>query len=118
VKHAKSLGGFYTYMRSARHGTRKGTVVVNADRIKALDELGFDWEIKNASFKDRIEDLKAFKAKHGHVRVTVKQDKSLSTFCSNMRSALRTGTMIEDRIKLLGELGFTWGTRASYSKNT
>ena len=65
------------------------------------------------SFEERIDTLKAFKAKHGHVRVTAKQDKSLAKFCDNMKSArrrTRKGTVInDDRIKALDELGFDWG---------
>jgi len=76
-----------------------------------LDELGYTWG-KFKSFEERIEELKAFKEKHGHVRVTVKHDKSLVLFCTNMRGARRgtkTGMVItEDRIKALDELGFAW----------
>jgi len=111
VKHDKSLALLCTNMRGARRGTRTGPVITE-DRIKALDELGFAWD-KNKSFEERIEDLKAFKEKHGHIRVTEKHDKSLSNFCKNMRSA-RRGTkqgkvITEDRIKALDELGFEWG---------
>ena len=64
------------------------------------------------SFEERIEELEAFKAKHGHVRVTLKQDKSLANFCDDMR-CVRRGTakrrvIAEDRMKALDELGFKW----------
>ena len=75
--------------------------------MKALDELGFDWgrKTKAKSFEERIEDLKAFHAKHGHVRVTVEHSQSLASFCTHMRSA-RRGTrngycITEDRMKAL-----------------
>jgi len=105
----------------SRNETRTSRTVITEDRIKALDELGFDWGRKTTwgrktaveSFEERIEDLKAFKAKHGHVRVAVTHDKSLATFCTKMRCARRTGltmTITEDRIKALdGELGFERG---------
>ena len=63
------------------------------------------------SFDERLEALKVFREKHGHVRVTVKHDKSLGWFCTNMRSAGRgkgNMTITEDRIKALNELGFEW----------
>jgi len=111
VKHDKSLGKFCASMRSARRGTG-ATMTMNEDRIKALDELGFNWGNKKKSFEERIEELKAFKAKHGHVRVTLKQDKSLANFCDDMR-CVRRGTakrrvIAEDRMKALDELGFKW----------
>jgi len=68
-------------------------------------------------FEERIGELNLFKAKHGHVRVPVKQDKSLAIFCQAMRATRRvttktTRTLItEDRIKALDELGFDWGGR-------
>jgi len=124
VKQDKVLGKFCVNMRSARRGKENGTgtsrTVITEDRIKALDELGFDWgektktKAKAKSFEDRIEELKAFKAKHGHVHVTVKQDKSLVTFCKNTRAARRgtrgTGRMpiTDNRISALDELGFDW----------
>jgi len=74
-----------------------------------LDELGFDWGRKTKAklFEERLEELKAFKATHGHVRVTVKHDNSLAKFCTTMRCARRgngKGHVInEDRIKALDE---------------
>ena len=56
------------------------------------------------SFEERLEELKAFKTKHGHVRVTAKHDKILHSFCAKMRSAPRGAgimTITEDRIKAL-----------------
>jgi len=108
AKHDESLSTFCTNMRCARRtGT---TMIITEDRIKALDELGFDWGEKNTAFEERIEELKTFKAKHGHVRVTMKQDKSLGRFCKTMRAdrrGTRTGKFItEDRSKALDELGF------------
>jgi len=44
---------------------------------------------KKKSFEDGLEELKAFKAKHGHVRVTLAHDKSLAAFCKSVRCARR-----------------------------
>ena len=43
-KQDKSLSDFCKNMRFRRRGTRKGSVLT-ADRIKGLDDLGFDWEV-------------------------------------------------------------------------
>jgi len=50
VKQDKSLGKFCKNMRSARRGTAAPRMVLNEDRIKALDELGFIWGFKTTSF--------------------------------------------------------------------
>ena len=67
------------------------------------------------SFEERIEELKAFKEKHGHVGVTSRFDQSLGKFCENMRCT-RRGTWRQNQkpmavniIKALDELGFEWG---------
>jgi len=113
LKQDKSLGKFCQHTRSARRG--KGTRSITDNRIKALDELGFEWGDKKKTFDERLEDLQAFKEKHGHVRVTEKHDKSLAMFCRDMRSArrgTRKGKVItEDIIKRLDELGFYWGDK-------
>jgi len=92
LKQDKSLGKFCATMRTARRGKGTGRVI-NEDRIKALDELGFTWadkdKTKTKSFEKRIEELKAFKEKHGHVHVTFKHDKSLASFCADIRCARR-----------------------------
>ena len=118
-KHDKSLNGFCQNMRAARRGTKPGKVITE-NRIKALDELGFTWEDKLKSFEKRVEELKAFKEKHGHVRVTGKHDKSLHRFCADVKSA-RRGTkpgkvITEDRIKALDELGFAWKMNKSFEE--
>ena len=112
VKHDTRFYEFCVNMRSARRNPGTGMTITD-DRIKALDELGFTWEGKRKSFEKRIEELQAFKAKHGHVRVALNHDKRLYDFCGNMRYARRnpgTGmTITEDRINALDELGFEWG---------
>jgi len=114
MKQDKSLYKFIANMRTSRHGTGNVRTVINEDRIKALDELGFDWEGRNKSFEERTEELKAFKAEHGHVHVTLKQDKSLGKFCKGMRAARRgkgTISITDNRFKALDELGFQWGDK-------
>ena len=41
----------------------------------------------NTQFFDRVEELKAYKEKHGHLIVRQKEDKTLYNFCVNMRQA-------------------------------
>jgi len=67
----------HTSMRRDRRRTRT-RIAITEDRIKALDELGFEWKDAPKSFEERREELDAFKEKHGHVCVTVKHDKSLA----------------------------------------
>lgn len=64
-------------------------------------------------FESRVEQLKAFKKKHGHLRVKAKDDKSLHAFCSNVRNSFRNPgnvgiKLTQERIKSLDVIGFDW----------
>ena len=64
------------------------------ERVASLDALGFDWTListhakyNTKSFEERIEDLRSYREKHGHLNVRTSENKSLAAFCSNMRYA-------------------------------
>ena len=65
------------------------------------------------SFSDRIEDLKAYKEKHGNLNVLSTEDQSLATFVSNIRHAKKhpdkaSMKLSPERIAELEALGFAW----------
>ena len=65
------------------------------------------------SFSERIDELKAFKAKHGHMHVHKSDNPSLYAWMANVKSAYnnpgRTQFLItEDRIASLDAIGFDW----------
>jgi len=93
--------------------------LLNDDEVSGQEKNGSHLEARRRqsttkAVEERIEELQTFKAEHRHVRVTLKQDKSLHGFCKTMRSSRRgkrkgCGYVInEDRIKALDELGFEW----------
>jgi len=116
----QKLASFCVRMREARRKPTPRGRIITEERIKALDELGFQWNDLHQlttgqvrSFEQRIDQLKAFKELHGHLRVTGTLDLKLASFCGRMREARRkptsAGTIItEERIKALDELGFEW----------
>ena len=72
--------------------------------------------VQPKTFEQHIEQLKAFKEAHGHLRVTRSLDKNLASFCRAKRQARRkptsTGKSItEEKIKALDELGFEWNVQ-------
>ena len=94
------------------------------DRIASLDALGFDWEVKEQkatatkSFAQRLEDLLAYKEKHGHTHVKQKEDKSFYKFCWDMRQARKNPeksnmVLTADRTASLDALGFDWTAAAA-----
>jgi len=104
-------------LRGARRNPEKYSIKLTEARIKTLDALGFIWDVvgRTESYDDRIEQLKGFKEKHGHLRITLKHDKKLAEFCYHVRGARRNPEkyclkITEAKIKTLDELGFDWKT--------
>ena len=65
------------------------------------------------TFHERIEDLKAYKALHGHTNVRKNDDTSLFNWCANMRLAKRdpkksNALLNKGRIRALNSIGFGW----------
>ncbi|KAL9187205.1 hypothetical protein ACHAXT_010925 [Thalassiosira profunda] len=69
------------------------------------------------TFEERLQELTAFQAEHGHLNLKWDKDKSLYRFCVNIRRARRgTGSnsngglmkVTKERIAALDNLGFVW----------
>ena len=110
-----SLYDFCKNMRQARKNPEKSTMTLSDDRIASLEALGFEWnpDTKKKSFEQRIEELRTYKKKHGHINVKQSDDKSLTKFCDNIRYARKhpeksVRTLTDDRIARLDALGFEW----------
>jgi hypothetical protein len=81
----KSLYQWCAKIRSARKG--KHGLILTADRIAALDAIGFDWRSEGISFINRLDQLRAYRAQYGHSNVKLTKDKSLYHWCANKRFA-------------------------------
>ena len=116
----KRLVGWCSSMRYGRKNPEKSHKKLDEERIASLDALGFDWRLNSTrvkcnskSFEERIEDLKSYKEKHGHLNVRINADKSLAAWCSNMRYGRKspkksTIKLDEERMASLDALGFDW----------
>ena len=117
----KSLYNWCSNIRSARRNPETCKRKLTQKRIAALDAIGFDWRSekssrtreKSISFIDRVEALRQYKEKHGHLNVTFKANKSLNNWCYNIRntrSKSGEGTMklTQERIEALDAIGFDW----------
>jgi hypothetical protein len=132
-KENESLYGFCGKLRRSRTAiiTGKGTTQskLTKKRIAALDAIGFDWKPGTSStaattddtFLARVDELRVYKEKHGHLNVRQNEDLSLCNFCYTVRSARRfliTGKgahymLNGDRIAALDAIGFDWNPGAS-----
>jgi len=130
-----SLGSWCHSMRVSYRATKKQgineTPILAQEQINALDELGFDWSLKEPrqmkSFDERLEDLKEFKQNFGHTRVPTGYEKnpSLAYWCNNVKNAYKmknTGkkqyiALNQERIKALEQIGFEFGKRTRSACN-
>ena len=71
----KSLFNWCTNIRNARNKPGEGKLKLTADRITALDAIGFNWRSETTAlsasrpkwnFQDHVNSLKAYKTQHGH----------------------------------------------------
>jgi hypothetical protein len=114
----RSLTKFCVRARHARKnpGKSKSKQLTN-EQIAAFNALDFDWttqENVTRSFDERINDLKEYKQKHGHVNMKRLEDISLYQFCLGIRHSLlhveKDGKrkLMEERMGKLDALGFKW----------
>jgi len=95
---------------------------LNQVRIKALDMLGFVWNLKRdpiISWETRYEQLKLYKTEHGNCQVPKRYAKNqqLGTWVHTQRKLGRqakegkTSSISKERIELLEKLGFAWNLK-------
>ena len=118
-------------LRAIRAGTLQPvstpSLQLTEKRIKELDSIGFKWKGWK-TFDEYMDDLRDFKAKHGHCDVPFlySENKSLGYWVGKLRS-MRAGTrtykkkgsgfkesphkLTEERIAQLDKMGFKWRIR-------
>ncbi len=80
------------------------------DRLERLDKIGFVWTGTGEAWESKYAALVEYQRIHGHCRVPplFKDPPSLGHWVSRMRRFKRRGTLSEERIRRLDELGFAW----------
>jgi hypothetical protein len=98
-------------------------------QIERLDALGFQWKL-NTTFDERIEELRAFKAKFGHCNATESKSPSnkpyvsLGHWCTSIRYNRRLiekgkpshHKMSKAQIERLDALGFQWKSKIAFNE--
>ena len=89
------------------------------ERVALLDTLGFVWDSHEVSWLQRLEELEAYKSKHGHCLVpsTYPTNAQLATWvkCQRRQYKLfaegKTSNITQERIDQLNDMGFEWELR-------
>jgi hypothetical protein len=98
---------------------------MTAERIRALDGIGFKWDTTAAAWNKRIGQLREFKVQFGHCLVPSKYpgNPKLGWWVSTQRSSYRLyqegrpTSITAERIQELDEIGFKWDTAAAAAWN-
>ena len=102
-KENKSLGKWVKYIRQQfRNGK------LSDERVAVLNDIGFVWEVMDAKWTARYNELVAYKQKYGHCYVPHDYDKNidLGRWVNNVRQQFRNGQLSDERVAMLKEIGF------------
>ncbi len=97
-----------SWLIAQRMKYRQGSL--SAERIKRLDEIGFEWDFFANQWDERFDELLAYKKKYGNCNVS-SQDihhTQLFTWCSGQRYAYVNNRLSTESIERLEKIGFVW----------
>lgn len=100
---------------------------LTAERIEALDKIGFEWTVRtkdDRSWQERFDELVAFRKEHGHCNVPqrYKNNLALAEWVVNQRYQYKkvnfgnSSYLTPERIEILEKLGFEWSPGHKFSK--
>ena len=116
----KALGKWVANQRAQYRLRREGKHShLTEERIKLLNEVGFEWSPQDNSWNDLHRLLVEYEAEHGNCLVPQRysKNKALGTWVGKQRTQYRLRRegkqtpLTEDRIKLLDEVGFVWSVK-------
>ena len=90
---------------------------LSKERIAKLEDIGFLWEINNATWAMRYNELVAYKEKFGHCMVPRKDPSNLKLggWVAWQRSQYKDGKLLlKERIVKLDGIGFVWRAYESH----
>ena len=116
TKHVTATGfKLGTWCSARRQDRREGRL--SAERMAALDALGFIWDPLQQDFDRGLTELAEYVAKNGDARVPIKHLTAtgfkLGMWCSVRRKEANRGRLSAERVAALDALGFAWALRDS-----
>ena len=99
------LGRWVNKQRTAKVNNR-----LPEERMRLLDRIGFTWNQLEEDWQESYQLLKDFVEKNGHAMVP-QQHPRLGRWVAVQRRTKIKGTLSEERIRLLHEVGFIWNTK-------
>jgi hypothetical protein len=97
-----ALGEWANKQRALRNAGALG-----AERVAALEALGFDWHPMDTVWRARYEELVAYAAAHGGSTAVPNRQLPLGRWLQEQRALWRKGTLPAERVEKLAALGVT-----------
>ncbi len=95
------LGPFCHYMR---YYQKQGKL--SAEQTKKLSDIGFSFNVIDARWSEKYEEMVAFKEEHGNCVLPL--DHSLYAWTMYQKQAFKSGKLAQDRIDLLRKIDFNF----------
>jgi superfamily II DNA or RNA helicase len=95
-----------SWVNTQRVYFRKGKL--DNDKIKALNEVGFVWELGDKIWEENIQALKNYKKENGHCNVPRTKGDRLTLWLNRQRDNYRKQKISKERITELEEIGIDW----------
>ena len=100
--------GLAVWVNGQRTKKRRAGVLPN--RVRALDEIGFVWDAREAQWEEMYTALVAFRKTHGHCNVPIgwPENPQLGGWVSGQRIGRKSGKLSPDRVQRLEKIGIVW----------
>jgi len=91
--------------------------LMSAEQTALLNKLGFRWELSDYRWDERLNEVKAFKEKHGRYPVSFARDgRDLAGWVSRQRQKHSRGELDPEQKAKLDSIGFDWDDRPTTSE--
>jgi superfamily II DNA or RNA helicase len=83
---------------------------LSAQRVRRLDQIGFEWERRSAAWDASFAALKLYRDRLGNCDVPNQftENKALGVWVATQRASMKSGKLSDERVRQLSEIGFTW----------
>ena len=96
------IGVWVSHLRQKR---KKGEL--SGEKIRLLDSVGFVWDPLEQQWQEKFYELKQYIADNGNALV-IQSHPVLGRWVQRQRRDKKNGTLSDERIQLLEEIGFIW----------
>ena len=97
-----------TWVQKQRSHYEKGKL--SSAHIAKLNEVGFIWDAREMRWNSHYFELRKYHREHGNCNVPrdYKANPKLAAWVNHQRANRRKGTLCQERIERLEEVGFVW----------